>query len=220
MSVATHLGIDLREYDKRIRTFIPDYEEMLDVASRALPARARAIVDLGTGTGALAARCLTAAPRARIVGIDADAAILELAARRLGSRATFVRDTFPHAPLPSSDAVVASFSLHHIRTRRAKEALYARIRRALKPGGRFVMVDCFPASDPAVARAQRDAWFHHLRRSYTRAKAESFFGAWSHEDVHFPLEAELDMLEHAGFRVDLLWRKESFGVLLGARRAR
>ena len=28
MGVATHLGIDLREYDQRIRTFIPDYEEI------------------------------------------------------------------------------------------------------------------------------------------------------------------------------------------------
>ena len=33
MSVATHLGIKLTEYDSRIRIFIPHYEEMLDVAS-------------------------------------------------------------------------------------------------------------------------------------------------------------------------------------------
>ena len=36
MSVATHLGIDLGEYDARIRTFIPHYEEMLDVAAGSL----------------------------------------------------------------------------------------------------------------------------------------------------------------------------------------
>jgi hypothetical protein len=28
MGVATHLGIKLGEYDARIRTFIPDYEEI------------------------------------------------------------------------------------------------------------------------------------------------------------------------------------------------
>ena len=53
MSVATHLGIDLAEYDARIRSFIPDYEEMLAVAAAAVPAQARTIVDLGIGTGAL-----------------------------------------------------------------------------------------------------------------------------------------------------------------------
>jgi hypothetical protein len=28
MGVATHLGIDLCEYDARIRTFVPDYDQM------------------------------------------------------------------------------------------------------------------------------------------------------------------------------------------------
>jgi hypothetical protein len=58
--VAAHLGIRLREYDARIRTFIPRYEDMLDAAAAALRALRRTdplIVDLGTGSGALAARC-------------------------------------------------------------------------------------------------------------------------------------------------------------------
>src|SRR4026208_979520 len=66
MSVASHLGIRLADYDARIRTFIPDYEEMLGVAAAAIPARTRTIVDLGIGTGALSARCLAPAPAARV----------------------------------------------------------------------------------------------------------------------------------------------------------
>jgi len=46
----SHLGIDLKDYDSRIRTFIPHYEEMLDVGGAAIPSRARTIVDLGMGT--------------------------------------------------------------------------------------------------------------------------------------------------------------------------
>src|SRR5207247_353636 len=72
MGVAAHLGIRLAEYDRRIRTFIPDYEEMLDVAAAAVPARARLLVDVGIGTGALSARCLKIAPRARSVGLAGD----------------------------------------------------------------------------------------------------------------------------------------------------
>jgi tRNA (cmo5U34)-methyltransferase len=215
MGVARHLGIDLGEYDARIRTFIPDYEEMLHVAAAAIPERTRTIVDLGTGTGALAARCLRAAPRARVVGIDGDPDILKLAARRLRGRATFTCGTFLRAPLPPSDAVVASFSLHHIRTRRARARMYRRIRQALRPRGLFVSVDCHPATAVTVARAQRDAWKAHLRRTYTPARAAALLDAWSREDVYVPLESEVALLRRSGFRVELLWRKGAFAVLLG-----
>ena len=40
------------------------------------PSSTTTIVDLGVGTGALAARCLDRMRRARVVGIDADADIL------------------------------------------------------------------------------------------------------------------------------------------------
>ncbi|MGH9143915.1 MAG: class I SAM-dependent methyltransferase, partial [Vicinamibacterales bacterium] len=194
MGVASHLGIDLAEYDSRIRTFIPHYEEMLDVAAAAIPPRARTIVDLGIGTGALSARCLSTARVARAVGIDLDAAILTLAQRRLGDRATFNTGSFLRTPLPPCDAVVASFALHHVRTRAAKKALYRRIRAALRPGGLFVSVDCQPARDPRLRRAQLEQWLTHLRGAYTPAQAKGFMASWAHEDVYLPLDAELALL--------------------------
>src|SRR5262249_56383903 len=133
MSVAGHLGIRLSEYDARIRTFIPDYEEMIAVAGTAVPADSRTILELGIGTGALAAACLARARRAHAIGIDADAEILTLAARRLGSRATLVAGSFTASPLPRCDVAVASFSLHHIRTRPAKRSVYRRPPPAPRP---------------------------------------------------------------------------------------
>jgi Methyltransferase domain len=82
VSVASHLGINLADYDRKIRSFIPDYETMLNVGAAAVPRGARLIVDLGTGTGALAKRCLRRAPRARIIGIDLDEGMMAMAARR------------------------------------------------------------------------------------------------------------------------------------------
>ena len=41
--------------------------------------------------------------------------------------------------------------------------------------------------------------------------------AWSHEDVYVPLDAEIAMLRAAGFRVELLWRRDAFAVLRAAR---
>ena len=217
MGVATHLGIKLTEYDSRIRTFIPHYEEMLDVAAAAIPPRARTIVDLGIGTGAMSARCLRTAPRARTVGIDVDPEILALASRRLGDRASLVTGTFLRTPLPACDALVASYALHHVRTRPAKKALYRRIHAALSPGGLFVCVDCYPALDRSVRRTQFDAWLAHLRHRYSPAQSRALLQAWSHEDVYVPLETDTALMHDCGFRVELLWRRGAFAVVRAAR---
>lgn len=213
MSVATHLGIDLADYDAMIRTFIPDYETMLDAAAAAVPSNARVIVDLGTGTGALAARCLTRLPNARIVGIDADGEILEAARRRLGPGATFICGPFRSVEIPRCDAIVASLSLHHIRTQPAKVALYRRLHAALRPGGIFINADSYPASARRLAEEQRRAWTTHLRRSYTPSQAAGLFAAWAKEDVYLPLTAEIELLEQSGFATDVIWRTGIFAVI-------
>jgi trans-aconitate methyltransferase len=218
MSVATHLGIDLAEYDARIRTFIPDYEEMLEVAARAIGARTRVLVDLGIGTGALAARCLTSAPQTRIVGIDSDPEILKAAAGRLPASSTFTCNSFLRAEIPPCDAIVASFALHHVRTRAAKAKLYRRLAGALRRGGQVITVDCHPAIDSSLARRQFAGWKAHLLRKYTAKEAENYLKAWSHEDVYMPLDAEMELMSRAGFTVEILWRKQAFAVLRGKKK--
>ena len=48
---------------------------------------------------------------------------------------TMTTGSFLDQALPPCDAIVASYSLHHIRTPRAKLAFYRRCYRALRPGG-------------------------------------------------------------------------------------
>ena len=220
MSVASHLGIRLRDYDAMIRTFIPDYEAMLDEAASALRlARRRSpvVVELGVGSGALAQRCLSVAPRARVIGFDLDSGILALATRRLGRRLTTVSGNFLAMPLPRCDVITASFALHHVRTRAGKAALYRRCFNALRPGGLFVNADCCLATDRQQRVRDRDAWRAHLERSYRPARAERFLRAWAKEDVYFSLADEIAWLERAGFSVDVLWRHRSFAVVVGTK---
>jgi SAM-dependent methyltransferase len=212
MGAAAHLGIRLSEYDRRIRTFIPNYDEMLEEAARALDPRVRTIVDLGIGTGALSARCLARAKSARVIGIDADADIVALARKRLGGAATFVEGNFVHTPLPRADAVVASISLHHIRTRDAKRRVYEKTRAALRPRGVFVVADCCPSRE--YWPDQLDAWMTHLRRAYSPRAAAKFLDDWSREDVYVPLDEELALRDRAGFKkIDVIWRKGAFAVI-------
>jgi trans-aconitate methyltransferase len=189
---------------------------MLETAAAVVPRHARTIVDLGIGTGALAARCVRRATRARVVGIDADRAMLIVAARRLGARLTPVRGSFLRAPMPACDVVAASFALHHVRTRPAKAALYRRIRARLGTRGRLIIVDCEPALDRSLRTAQREAWLAHLRRTYSPAKARGLLAAWSREDTYVPLEIELNLLRRSGLRPEVLWRCGAFAVIVSA----
>lgn len=214
VGVAKHLGIDIAEYDARIRTFIPHYEEMLDVVAGAFPQTARTIVDIGTGTGALAERCLRQITDANLIGIDNDPEMLAAAAQRIRGRAEFIHANFESAKLPACDAMIASFSLHHIAEVRAKTEFYRRARQALSQAGTLLIADCYPAADPVIATRQFATWKEHLEKAYSPDEAQGFLNAWAGEDFYVPLNIETDCLRSSGFEVETLWRKDAFAVLL------
>ena len=217
MGAASHLGIDLREYDTRIRSFIPGYDEMLDVAAAVLASAVRrrnpVIVDLGIGTGALAARCLASKPRARLVGVDEDAQMLTAARKRLGDLFSAIHGSFEDAELPACDAVTASLALHHVPTTARRVRLLRRIERALRPGGILISADCYLASTPALRSSERRAWLSHLERRYTAKQSAAYLRAWAKEDHYQRLGDEVALLEDAGFAVDVVWRRGSFAVV-------
>ena len=222
MGAGSHLGIDLAEYDARIRTFIPDYEILHDFVAvtlrRTVRGRRPTIVDLGIGTGALAARCLEACPSARIVGVDEDDTMLAAARVRLGRGLhDAIRGSFEAIDLPRCDAVVACLALHHVPPGPRRQRLFRRLRAALRPGGVLINADCFPASDARLAAADRAAWMAHLGTSYSPTQIRGFFLRWADEDHYVPLLDEAAALRRAGFAVDVPWRRHAFAVLAAAR---
>jgi tRNA (cmo5U34)-methyltransferase len=225
MSVAAHLQIRVEDYDRRIRTFIPAYGDLLDATARVWRAAARGcrtptLVDLGTGTGALAARCLAEVPSARVVGIDADAAMLRAAMKRLArlrAPATLVCADFLRTALPSTDAVVAALALHHVAEPARKRAFYRKCARALRPGGIVASGDCHPSCVDRLAADQMRAWVAHLRASYSAADTQRLLAAWAGEDTYMTLEEELAIMQGAGFAVDVAWRRGAFAVVVGVK---
>lgn len=222
MPVAQHLKIKLSEYDRRIRTFIPNYEEMLGEAAATVALvekKQPTIVDLGIGTGALAARCLAVSPQAHMVGIDSDPDILALARRRLSQKRapqpTLIQGSFLESPLPRCEAIVATLALHHIAAAKAKQRFYARCWAALRRGGIFASGDCFMAENPQLSQRYMKIWEKHLRQFYSPRRTQGFFSAWAEEDTYFPLLQELDMLQAAGFQAEVVWRRAPFAVVTG-----
>jgi SAM-dependent methyltransferase len=226
MSVSTHLDLAPAQYDARIRSLIPLYDELIPEVARALGQAARpvkVVVDLGIGTGALARACLERAPGARVWGIDADPDMMAIASTRLGRlsrRVTMTTGSFLEEALPPCDAIVASYSLHHIRSPRAKLAFYRRCCRALRPGGVLINGDCAPASTPRGFARDLDVWFTHLGKTFGgRARGRRVYESWADEDVYLPLAEEIGLLRRAGFVVDVPWRRSPFAVIVGSRTA-
>jgi SAM-dependent methyltransferase len=224
MSVASHLAVSPAEYDARIRSLIPLYDELIAEVARALGHASRPVrlvVDLGIGTGALARACLERESGARVWGIDADPAMMATARTRLGRlsrRVTMTTGSFLEEALPPCDALVASYSLHHIRTARAKLRFYRHCYHALRPGGVLINGDCAPASTARGFARDLDLWFAHLGKTFgSRARGRRVYESWADEDVYLPLAEETRLLERAGFVVDVPWRRSPFAVIVGCR---
>ena len=216
--VLAHLGLQAREYDTVIRTYIPQYEQMLATVVGLVRGD---IIDLGSGTGALAAAILQAHPSARVKLVDVDPAMLEAARERVapfGDRAELVHASF-EAPLPACDAVVASLALHHVPELDRKRALYARIHEALRPGGVLVIADATvheQGSERDVIFQTWSAWM--AEHGIARPEAEALFAKWAGEDHYFPLATELRLLAEAQFaRPECFWKYGPITVYGGFR---
>ena len=126
--------------------------------------------------------------------------------------------SFLDTALPQCDAMVASYSLHHIRSTREKLAFYRRCFRALRPGGVLINGDCAPSSTSQGFARDLDVWFTHLAKTFGgRARGRRVYESWADEDVYVPLADEIDLLERAGFGVDVPWRRSPFAVIVASR---
>ncbi|MDQ3045675.1 MAG: methyltransferase domain-containing protein [Chloroflexota bacterium] len=129
-------GIYVREVDRR---FAPVVDR---VVARADLIAGQRVLDLGTGTGAVAERSAAlVGPTGRVVGVDISEEMLALAQRRVKVRC--LENVKFHVgraeSLPAEDAtfdaVLASLSLMFVLNRAAAAREIARV---LRPGGRFV----------------------------------------------------------------------------------
>ncbi len=119
------------------------------IRALGLAGRPAWVLDMGTGTGALALdACRELAPGARVVGVDFSHAMLQRAreqARRKGeaSRADYVLAHALAAPVKSGtfDAVMSAFVLRNVGD---LEAFFRESYRVLRPGGQVASLDMFP----------------------------------------------------------------------------
>ncbi len=184
-----------KTYDELIRADIPAYDAFEDaVVAGSGEGGVRSILELGTGTGETARRLLARFPGSSLIGIDESEAMLSFARGALSSERVTLRVGRLQDPLPTGefDLVASALCIHHLDAGEKAE-LFARVREALRPGGRFVLGDVvLPAAGPSAATVP-------LTPGYDKPST---------------VAEQLRWLAEAGFEASVTWEKGDLAVIV------
>ena len=137
-------------YDEHMLTNIDSAQEFYPFTAGLLPhAPGSRILDLGCGTGLELEYYDKLCPTAKVTGIDLSRGMLDaLAQKFVGRDMTLIVGSYFDVPFGESvfDAAVSVESLHHF-TKEEKVPLYAKLYRALKETGYFILTDYFALSE-------------------------------------------------------------------------
>jgi phosphoethanolamine N-methyltransferase len=149
----------------------PGGEEELGRMLSGVAVDGRKVLDLGCGVGGYDILLLAAHGAGKVVGVDIDAASLEIARRRASSAGVGERIEFRHVspgPLPFDDASFdIVFSKDTIVDLPDKRTALDELSRVLAPGGSIVLSDWFRAEGPMTTEMR--AWTSEGDETYEMA---------------------------------------------------
>lgn len=185
----------LEGYDAHMKENIESAEEFYPFTASCLPVEPEAkVLDLGCGTGLELEDYFRLNPDASVTGIDLSARMLNALKQKFPEKKmALIRGSYFDVPLGDGyDAAVSVESLHHF-TKEEKIPLYARLRKALNPGGYFILTDYFASS------VEEEVFF---QKELLRLKQEQGIsdGEFYHYDTPLTVEHETQALLAAGFR--------------------
>lgn len=182
-------------YDEHMRRDIESADEFYPFTAERLPAAPNChILDLGCGTGLELEELFLRNPSAKVTGIDLSQGMLSALKKKFVDRdVSLIVGSYFFVPfgVDAFDAAASVESLHHF-TKEEKIPLYAKLCRALKENGYFILTDYFSPSD----EAERE-----YRNEYLARKAQQGIldDALYHYDTPLTVEHEREALLQAGF---------------------
>lgn len=159
MKITPALGYDwlTRFYDPVVALTIREKRFKRRLVAEASIAEGDRVLDLGCGTGTLTIALHQRQPGARVLGLDADPAVLEIArskASGAGANVGFLQGLSVALPFEDDhfDAAFSSLLFHHLTTE-DKLRTFREVHRVLKPGSEFLIADWGKASGIAMRLA-------------------------------------------------------------------
>lgn len=185
----------LNGYEEHQLTCIDSAREFYPFTATCLPQiHGTRLLDLGCGTGLELDYYYEMVPSAEITGIDLAPGMLDKLRNKFpDKKMTLILGSYFDVPFAenSYDAAVSVESLHHF-TKEEKIPLYEKLRKALKPGGCFILTDYF-----ALSMEEEQFYQNEL----LRLKGEQSIAdeAFYHYDTPLTVEHEKEALLKAGF---------------------
>ena len=179
--------------------------DLVAEAAAAVTPRARDILDIGCGAGNYSLKLLERLPNRNATLVDLSRPMLDRAVERV-SRVTTgsvvpIQGDIRELNLPDGnfDIVVAAAVLHHLRTEAEWEAVFAKIARALRPGGSFWIFDLVQSPLSPVQQIQWRRYGEYLAAFKGSEYRDHVFAYVAREDTPSPLFFQLDLLKRVGF---------------------
>ena len=182
-------------YDEHMKSNIVGASAFYKYTASLLPMEKKAkVLDLGCGTGLELEEFFAVNPYGSVKGIDLTKAMLEALKTKFSDKdITTICGSYFNVPFGEEvfDAAVSVESLHHF-TKEEKIPLYTKLRKALKPGGYFVITDYFADSDEQEE-------FHRQELLRIRKEQDLSDDIFYHYDTPLTVEHEKEALLAAGF---------------------
>ena len=209
-------------YDQTRRQYIPCFDDFYGTALELIPyprAAAIEILDLGAGTGLLAALVAEAFPNARITLLDISSEMLAKAKERFTAqegRIHYHTLDYIHEAMPGRyDVVVSALSLHHSPPDDLR-AVFQKIYTALKTGGCFINADQALGTTPALEDQYHQTWLRQIRQLGCTEHEVALALERMKADRTSTLDDQLTWLKAVGFeQVDCWYKHYRFVVYAG-----
>jgi tRNA (cmo5U34)-methyltransferase len=223
--VKDHFEAEAKQFDDTISKIIPYYDQMINALVDAIHFEKDSeisVIDLGCGTGTVAAKISEKFRNSRICCLDIATNMIDIARQKLTDHkdVEFITGDFSTITFDNKfDVVVSSLALHHLENDHDKKEFYKKVYNSLTDSGVFINADVVLASSDYFQIINMIRWIDYMNKNIT---CEEIFNNWipkyKTEDRPAKLMEQLKWLEEIGFKsVDVYWKYYNFSVYGGSK---